>query len=109
MKTEFLEKQNETESLGSFVSATLISWDLVNATFEAVAAVLAWRAVAALRKVDKPAGVYGPQVAFSCLWGVVSLPYYASHGDYLSLSFAAVRDVANITWCVLLYDRMRRP
>lgn len=83
-------------------------WTYLNSMFEAVAAVLAWREVAALRRARNPEGVYWPRFALTAAWGASCIGYYLEHGDRLSLVGAAVRDVAVLAWLWVYYDRRCR-
>jgi hypothetical protein len=69
----------------------------VNACFELIGALLAWRSVVEI--MHTPArGVYWPMVAFSALWAVECIPYYLAHGDALSASLATLRGAGLATW-----------
>lgn len=70
----------------------------VNAVFEFLGALLAWRSVLELRRAGGASGVYTPQFLFSALWALECVPYYLSHADYGSATFAAVRCVALAAW-----------
>lgn len=75
--------------------------NLLNASFELVAALLAWRSVQELRQAGCASGVYWPQFAFSALWAVECVPYYLTHGDTWSAGLAAVRCAGLATWTML--------
>lgn len=74
--------------------------DALNAGFELVGAVLAWHNAEQAR-TERPQGCSTALIAFSALWAVECIPYYASHGDALSASLAAVRCLGHAVWSVL--------
>lgn len=69
----------------------------VNALFELVGALLAWRSVFVVLR-ERPGGISRAQIAFSALWALESTPYYVAHGDWLSGGVALVRCAACLTW-----------
>ena len=77
--------------------------DLVNAGFELVACVLAWRSVFELVADHTVRGVYPPQIAWSAVWGLWCLPYYWRVQHRLSFSVSAVRELATLVWVALLW------
>lgn len=64
---------------------------------------LAWRSVAALIADHTVRGVYWPQIAWSAVWGLWCLPYYWRVGHRLSFGVSAVRELATISWVLLLW------
>jgi len=77
--------------------------DAVNAVFESVACVLVWYSVGVLRRDRRVLGIYWPQVAWSLVWGLWCLPYYAGVGHTLSFSAALVREVGTLVWLCHLW------
>lgn len=72
----------------------------LNASFEAVGALLAWYNVWLVAHTP-PAGVSWMAVAFSAVWGLTAVQYYRSHGDKLSAWGAIVRAAGNLVWTVI--------
>ena len=77
--------------------------DLINAGFEGVACILAWRSVAELLQDQAILGLYWPQVGWSAVWGLWCLPYYWRVGHRLSFGISAVRELATAVWVLLLW------
>ena len=77
----------------------MVHW--LNASFELVGALLAWRSVVELQRAGAPSGVYWPQFAFSAAWAVECVPYYLGHGDWASAVCAAHRCLGLGVWSVL--------
>lgn len=72
----------------------------LNAAFELVGAVLAWRSVLLILR-EPPRGVSVAMLAFSGLWAIVAPPYYLSHDESWSAGFSAVRCLGLLTWSYL--------
>ena len=64
---------------------------------ELVGAVLAWQNAEQAR-TERPAGCSPALIAFSALWAVECIPYYATHGDTLSAALAGVRCAGHALW-----------
>lgn len=78
------------------MSVGVVQW--VNATFELVGALLAWRSVVELQRAGVAQGVYWPQFAFSAAWAVECIPYYLAQGDGASATCAGFRCAALVVW-----------
>ena len=75
--------------------------NLLNASFELIAAVLGWISVYKLYQSKIVAGVYAPSIVFSALWGFCAIPYYFSHGDLWSAVSCSIRVLALVSWSCL--------
>lgn len=74
--------------------------DAINAAFELVGAVLAWKNFSRLLRDREVKGVYWPATAFWSVWGLWNLYYYPSLGQWLSTCAGAVLVAGNVAWVV---------
>lgn len=77
-------------------------WDIGNAAFEMVGAVLTWMNVAALRRDRMIAGIDWRVTIFWSTWGLWNLGFYGpALGLWYSWAAGVVLVAGNITWVVM--------
>lgn len=77
--------------------------DLVNASFECVAAVLMWLNVVRIRRDKCVRGVSIASSTFTTIWATWSLVYYPALGQWLSAGAACVILTARVVWLLEWY------
>jgi hypothetical protein len=86
-----------------------VTGDHINASFELLGAVFAWRNTIQIYRDRSIAGVWWPMWLFLCVWGAWNLYYYPSLGQWWSFAAGIVLVSANVAWVVmaLLIKRFR--
>ncbi len=72
--------------------------DMINGLFESVGATLGWINFSKLRREKMIRGVYWPFTAFFFSWGAWSVFYYATLGQWYSVTGAAYMVSAHMAW-----------
>ena len=75
--------------------------DLINASFEGLAAAVSFLNIRQILKDKAVRGVSGWPVAFFTVWGLWNLYYYPSLGQYFSAVAAAGMVSINVWWLAL--------
>lgn len=84
-----------------------MTFDLINALFELIGALLGWLNVRQLQRDKRVSGVYWPVTAFFAAWGYWNLLYYPALGQWISAAAGLLLALANTAW-VILALRYRR-
>lgn len=80
----------------------MIGWDLANAVFEAVSAVLVWQNVRTLRQHRLIRGVDWRVQGFFAAWGIFNVVFYGPVlGLWASWAAGLVLCAGNLTWVAL--------
>lgn len=85
-----------------------MTFDLINATFELVGAILGWINVRQILRDREVKGVYWPVTAFFAAWGYWNLAYYPALGQWYSAGAGLLLAASNTAWVVIALRLQRK-